>query len=136
MRGMHQNLLFQGGLGAIGLCLAGITHAAPQLLCQVTYAGQTVSVRAQPVQDPYPVPAVNIRGRFRFKPVVVGTPERVDRVLIYVYAESRPHPVLLQQARYLPPFDSTRTLTGLQRLYAGPLERELIYSCDCQETPP
>jgi len=133
---MHLQTFVPWTLGPSGLLLALAAQAAPQLSCQVTYAGETVTVRAQPVDDPYPVPAVDIRGRFRFKPVVVGTPERVDRVLIYVYAESRPHPVLVQQARYLPPFatrEPHRPLTGLQRVYAGPLERELMYSCDWQE---
>lgn len=138
MRGMQHKPLVSWALGTSCLWLAVAAQASPRLQCQVTYAGETVTVQAQPVQDPYPVAAVDIRGRFRFKPVVVGTAERVERVLIYVYAESRPHPVLVQQARYLPPFvrtDPARPLTGLQRVYAGPLERELIYSCDWQEDP-
>jgi len=133
----HCLALTFGLLGAVATAAA-----SPRLVCQVTYAGETTTLTATPVQDPYTVPAVDIRGRFRFKPVVVGTPERVERVLIYVYAESRPHPVMVQHARYLPPFTApfapagqAQPLTGLQRLYAGPLQRELIYSCDWQEAP-
>jgi hypothetical protein len=121
-------------LGAAWLAWAGSASAAPaaQLQCQVTYAGTTHTVLADPVQDPYPVPSVDIGGRFRFKPIVVGTAQRVDRVLIYAYLVDGSQALLIHQAKYLSPFPSSgspRPLTGQQYLYAGPLERELIYSC-------
>jgi len=105
-----------------------------RLQCALTYAGATQTVLARPVQDPYTVPAVEVRGRFRFKPVLVGTPERLERVNLYVYLETETQPVMVQQAKYLPPFDwpaeaRALRLTGEQRVYAGPLERELIYDC-------
>ena len=105
-----------------------------QLRCALTYAGATQTVLAQPVPDPYTVPAHDVRGRFRFKPVLVGTPARLERVNLYVYLETEAQPVLVQQAKYLPPFDwpadgRALRLTGEQRVYAGPLERELIYDC-------
>ena len=119
-------------LGAAWLAWAGSASAAPaaQLQCQVTYAGTTHTVLADPVQDPYPVPSVDIGGRFRFKPIVVGTAKRVERVLIYTYWVDGAQDLLIHQAKFLPPFAvSAQPLTGQQRLYAGPLERELIYSC-------
>ena len=115
------------------LCFcAGLASANPaaQLQCWVTYAGTTHTVLAEPVQDPYPVPSVDIGGRFRFKPIVVGTAKRVERVLIYTYWVDGAQDLLIHQAKFLPPFAvSAQPLTGQQRLYAGPLERELMYSC-------
>jgi hypothetical protein len=106
--------------------------AAPLLRCEVTYAGTTHQVQARVVQDPYPVPSVDIGGRFLFKPVMVGQGDRVDYIKLYTYLDGRRQPVLLHMAKYLPPFRPTAVpvpLTGQQYLYGGPVERELIYSC-------
>jgi hypothetical protein len=116
-------------------------HADVQLQCAVTYAGETQTVLADPVRDPYPVAAVDVRKRFRFKAVLVGEHERVDRVNLYVYQHTPQQPVLVQQAKYLPPFDwpahgQPLRLTGVQHLYAGALERELIYSCQLHRGRP
>jgi len=143
MQGMRALCLFASGrpagpvftlaaLLAVLLAGAGQAQATPaaQLQCQVTYAGSTRTVLADPVLDPYPVPSVDIGGRFRFKPIVVGTPQRVDRVLIYAYLVDGAQALPIHQAKFLPPFAPTgQPLTGQQHLYAGPLERELIYSC-------
>lgn len=122
--------------------------ASPRLLCQVTYAGTTHTVVAQPVADPYPVPSVDIGGRFRFKAVMVGrgggsgvgSEAQVSRIALYAYrTDDLPQPLLIHQAKYLPPFGLTGqplALTGEQRLYAGPLERELIYSCTLEGLTP
>jgi hypothetical protein len=117
-------------LPACSLSLAAM--AAPQLQCEVSYAGATRTVRADPVGDPYQAVSTDIAGRFRFKPVVVGTAQQVERVLVYVAVQAAQQPVPVQQVKYLGPFvpgAGTLPLTGEQRLYAGPLERELIYSC-------
>ena len=125
-------------LPLLGCCIAslwaGQAAAAAELRCAVTYAGMTRTVVATPVQDPYVQPGVDIDGRFRFKPVVVGTPTRIDRVNLYVYRVTGSQPVLVQQAKYLPPFHwpaegTPLPLTGQQHLYAGAMERELIYHC-------
>lgn len=119
------------GLLACLLIGSGSAHAvAAQLQCQVTYAGTTHTVLADPVLDPYPVPSVDIGGRFRFKPVVVGSAQRVDRVLVYAYLMDGAQALPIHQAKFLPPFPpGPQPLTGQQFLYAGPLERELMYSC-------
>ena len=113
--------------------------AAPLLRCQVTYAGTTHTIEAGPVADPYPVPSVDIGGRFRFKAVMVGNDARVDRVLLYAYLDTKRQPILVQQAKYLPPYTVTETpylLTGEQHLSAGVVDRELIYSCTLQGIQP
>lgn len=115
--------------------------ASPVLECEVTYAGHTQTVMTHPVADPYLVPAMDIAGRFRFKPIVVGDDGRIRRVLVYVYLETDAQPVLIQQAKYLPPFPGADAsgniaLTGQQHLYAGALERELIYQCHLKGVVP
>ena len=115
---------------------------APLLTCWVTYAGTTQTVVSRPVADPYPVPSVDIGGRFWFKAVMVGDSRRVDRILLYAYLDASPQPVLIHQAKYLPPFSLPKQkggplpLTGLHYLYAGLVERELIYSCNLEGLEP
>ena len=78
---------------------------------------------------------VDIGGRFRFKAVMVGSAARVDRIVIYAYLDTKRQPILVQQAKYLPPYIVSQTpyqLTGNQHLYAGVVERELMYSCTLQ----
>lgn len=120
-------------LSALGaLFLLGVASAAPQLTCQVTYAGATQTVLALPVSDPYLVPSVDIGGRFWFKAVLVGDTAQARRILLYAYQDAMPHPVLVHQAKFLPPYPRTEqpwAITGQQHVYAGPQERELIYSC-------
>lgn len=106
--------------------------AGPLLRCAVTYADATQVIEARPVADPYAVPSVEIGGRFFFKAVLVGSPEQAERVVLYAYFNVEGRPVLIQQAKYLPPFPASSgpvPLTGEQRLYAGAAERELIYRC-------
>lgn len=119
---------------AICWCMGGATavQAGPLLRCDVTYAGQTHRLTARPVSDPYGVEAVDIGGRFFFKMLMVGRASRVDHILIYTYLEQEPRPVILQEIKYLPPFRASAKpylLTGEQHVYAGPIERELIYRC-------
>jgi hypothetical protein len=127
-------------LSALGtLFFMGVASAAPQLSCQVTYAGTTQTVLARLVADPYPVPSVDIGGRFWFKAVMVGDADHINRILLYAYQDAKPHPVLVHQAKYLPPYPRTSppwAITGQQHVYAGPLERELIYSCTLEGLTP
>jgi hypothetical protein len=133
MRAMpHLPFLSLTLVALVGGLLAPVAQATPLLRCAVTYAGSTQTIDATPVADPYPVASVDIGGRFWFKPVVVGQGSRVDYVKIYVYQDTASQPMLIQEVKYLPPFANTQppaSLTGEQHLYAGHLERELIYNC-------
>ncbi len=125
------------GLALVALSLA--SQAAPLLRCQVSYAGTTHVVEARPVADPYPVPSVDIGGRFRFKAVLVGGASHIDYIKLYAYLDARRQPILIQESKYLPPFQVSATptrLTGEQYLYAGPAERELNYSCTLEGVSP
>lgn len=115
-----------------GLLLTQAALAAPLLRCDVTYAGSTTVIETKPVTDPYPVASVDIGGRFRFKAVMVGNAAQVDYIKLYAYLDASRQPLLVQEATYLPPFKTTSApylLTGEQHLFAGQVERELIYSC-------
>ncbi|MGV8898800.1 MAG: hypothetical protein ACOH2B_06115 [Burkholderiaceae bacterium] len=110
-------------------------HGAPLLRCQVTYAGTTHVVEAVPGSDPYRVPSVDIGGRFRFKAVVLGNQKRIDVINLYTYLDASRQPILIHQAKYLPPFRKSvapYALTGNNALYASNAERELQYSCSLQ----
>lgn len=141
-------------LAAWGLSTSAVaqTSTAAQLHCEVGYAGDTQTVKAQPVSDPYPVESVDIGGRFRFKAVMVGTGQRVAYIKLYSYFVGPQQPVLIHLAKYLPPFNTPLAtpsatdpterdprgthLTGTQYLYAGPAERELQYQCFLQNAQP
>jgi len=131
------------GVGLAGLLFSPSVLGAPLLLCNVTYGGASQLIQATPVKDPYPVPSVDIDGTFRFKAVMVGSSEQPDRIVLYTYFNADTatgvHPKLIQQIKYLPPFKvsvAPYPLTGEQRLYAGTLERELIYSCTLEGVQP
>ena len=130
-------------LGLAGFFLSQNVLSAPLLRCNVTYAGASQSIEAEPVTDPYPVASVDIAGRFRFKAVMIGNDAQLDRIVLYAYfnahTDSGIQPMLIQQVKYLPPFKASSIpypLTGEQRLYAGTAERELIYSCTLEGVLP
>ncbi len=134
MNGLHKQMVAWGGAGCLGLVALSPAWAAPQLECQVTYGGSTQTVVATPSDNPYTVAAAEIAGRFRFKPVLVAQANQLRSVGIYVYFQTERQPVLVQQAKYVPPYpppgpNGRIALTGEQRLYAGTMERELIYQC-------
>jgi hypothetical protein len=120
-------------LALMAFCLAAsIGMAAPLLKCDVSYAGLKHSVKVSPVVDPYTVEGRDILGRFIFKPVLLETQGKLSHVLIYVYLQQEPRPLILQQAKYVGPFaekSGAYSLTGEQHVYGGPIERELIYNC-------
>jgi hypothetical protein len=133
---------FQGFLLASVLTVAS-THAlscpliAAQdmtLTCHVTYAGETQEIAICPTPEPYSHEAVNIGHRFLFKAVHVNDENRSPRIGIYVYFGDKQSPRLIQHIQIRPPYPKLQNgdsvdLIGEQHLYAGALERELIYRC-------
>ena len=139
----YRSIQTLAGFGLAGLVFFNSVLAAPLLRCDLTYAGDTQSIEATPVADPYPVPSVDIGGRFRFKAVMVGSAAQLERIVFYAYfnadADAGNQPTLIHQVKYLPPFKASATpypLTGEQRLYAGTAECELIYSCTLEGVQP
>jgi hypothetical protein len=114
-------------------------EAAPLLRCEVVYAGSSHVIEAMPGTDPYATKSADIDGRFRFKAVVLGNAEHIEAIKLYAYYETRRQPILIQEAKYLPPFTLSAvpdSLTGHQYLYAPPLGRELQYGCALLEVEP
>lgn len=126
-------------LGAFIFLICQQVIAAPLLRCYVTYAGATQEVQATPVANPYGVPSVDIAGRFRFKAVMVGSTQKIEVINLYAYFDAQRQPILIHQAKYLPPFKYTSrpyNLTGQQYLYASEVERELQYHCTLEGVAP
>ena len=126
-------------VACLGISASAVASA--RLDCELTYGGDTQKLSVSPVSDPYAVPSVDVAGRFRFKPVLVGQGASVSHVSLYVYLDTERQPILIQQATYRPPFappaqSGPIALTGRQHLYAGPVERELIYSCSLSGVAP
>lgn len=114
---------------------------ACQLSCEVTYAGATQQLSICPTQAPYETPPVKIGERFRFKALHVNDTHLSPRISIAVYLETPQHPLLLQHVVIKPPYPlspagASADLFGEQHLYAGPLERELIYRCALTKESP
>lgn len=121
------------------LLLAGPVEAVPLLRCHLSYAGVTQTLMAVPGSDPYGVEAMDIGGRFRFKAVVIGNERHIDYIKLYAYYQSARQPVLLHEARYMPPFAATvspHDLTGLNFLYSPDLGREFQYGCTLEGVQP
>jgi len=131
--------LKKAALALVCLAMAPSVWSAALLRCEVTYAGSTQVIDTGPVADPYPVASVDIGGRFWFKAVMVGQGSRVDYVKLYAYLDTPKQPLLIHEAVFLPPFQigaAPSALTGTQHLYAGPVERELVYTCTLQGAQP
>ena len=110
-------------------------HDLPRILCEVTYAGETQNIWACPTSEPYQVKARNIRNRFQFKTYQTNASNLSPRIDIYVYQEDVAEARLIQHVVIQPPYPTAKPnarvpLMGVQHLYAGPAERELIYHCD------
>ncbi|RZL03717.1 MAG: hypothetical protein EOP36_03660 [Rubrivivax sp.] len=111
---------------------AGPSDAAV-LRCQVRYASDTVLIEVRPVADPYTVAAHDIGGRFRFKAVMVGTPQQVDHIALYAYDMELPGaPLLVHEVVHQAPFADKPALPGLtgwNHVYSAQLGREMVYGC-------
>ncbi|HXA46525.1 MAG TPA: hypothetical protein VNW52_02760, partial [Burkholderiaceae bacterium] len=124
------------GLTVLGSLFCATAFSAPLLRCELTYAGSTHIVNTMVGGDPYKTESVDVDGRFRFKTVILGTAQKIDAIKLYAYYETSRQPILIEEAKYLPPFansDSPYALTGLHMLYAPPLGRELQYGCALRE---
>lgn len=124
-------------LGRLAPALVLLTAAAPAtaatLRCQVVQGGESRVIEAAPAADPYGFRAFDIRGRFRFKPVIVGGPERIEYIKLYTYYETPQQPRLMHVAKFLAPVLPAKgeviPLAGTSVLISPRLGREIEYSC-------
>ena len=110
-----------------------------ELVCQVRYASETLTLRQAAGPDPYTAASVDTQGRFRLRAVVLGTPGQIAHVTLTSYQldEGQP-PVVLHQVRLDGPFAAQRAipdLTGWQHVYDHPLGREMRFGCALLPTP-
>lgn len=107
--------------------------ATVRLTCHATQGGSAVTVVQSAVATPYAIAATPVGGTFRFKAVVLGTPERVEQVMLYTYALRGPQAVLLHEAVYTQPPVPSPQLTGEQIVIEPGLGRDLHYRCALTE---
>jgi hypothetical protein len=124
----------------VGLLLPAVASASPRLRCQLSQGDAVEVLDFTPVMDPYTAKAVDIRGNFRFKAVVIGDERKIDYIKLYTYYLSKRQAVLLHEARYSEPRVGTTqdqaALTGTNFFYSPVLERELQYGCALIEVSP
>lgn len=123
-----------------GVCSPAVVSAAPRLRCQLGLSGATQIQDFLPVADPYGVKAIDLKGVFRFKAVVVGDERKIDYIKLYAYYQSKRQMVLLHTAHCRAPQiqadPGPDALTGTNYLYSPDLERELQYGCALLEVAP
>lgn len=127
---------------SIGLLAATLLPAAapasPRLRCQLSQGDTVQILDFAPAQDPYSAKAIDIKGNFRFKAVVIGNAQAIDYIKIYAYYQTKRQAVLLHEVKYLAPVAAPApdpaALTGTHALYSPDLGRELQYACALFET--
>ncbi len=132
--------LMQVILFAVAMSLMADVLALPTVRCRVTQAGETQTIDTRPAAMPYEFMAHDIRGHFRFKPVVVGDAGYVDYIKLYTYYQSAEQPVLMHVAKFarpgLPRGTEIIPLSGVVQLISPRLGRELEYACTLIEAGP
>ena len=123
-----------------GLLFSAGTSASPLLRCELSRGGEVQVLDFTPVTDPYSAKAVDLRGGFRFKAVVVGDAQQIEYIKLYAYYLVRRQAVLLHQAKYLNPVagatPDSAGLTGINFIYSPDLGREFQYGCALLEAAP
>jgi hypothetical protein len=126
-----------GGLG-LAACLVlaggfGCARKGPALECTVVYGGEARRLQFPSTTEPYRVVPQDVAGRFRFKAVYIRDPWSAASINLYAYQQADAGDVLLQQAKYLPPFSLGKGarygFTGRQLVYSTE-QRELEYWCE------
>ncbi len=132
--------IFIAALAAVSYSMGTMLAAAaepeansPELVCQIRYASETRMLQQSATTDPYSAATVDFDNHFRFRAVVLGSPDRIGNITVTVYelAKEAP-PVIIHQVRYQAPFNMNNeipTLTGWNHVYANYLGRELRYGC-------
>lgn len=109
----------------------GAAGAAEQLVCEVTYGGETRTLRAAPVASPYPVAPTPIGSYFLFRPVFERPAGGAALLKLYTYADRDGGPVPIHVAEFAYPAraQGRHGFTGLQRVYEPVRDGELEYWC-------
>lgn len=119
-------------LATIVFLWSGLARAET-LVCHLSYGGETVLLRAQPVASPYGVPVRAIGSYFLFRMVFQTAPRDLAAIKLYVFGEREGEPVPIHQATYpYPPRDhgAGYGFTGLQAVYEPVRDGEIQYWCE------
>jgi hypothetical protein len=110
------------------LILLSSLARADMVACHITYGGQTRTLEAQPVSDPYRVPTVQVGSYFLFKLVF----EQRTAIKTYVYADRDSGPMPLHQGIFTWPVGNSgpHGFTGLHFVYEPVRDGELEYWCE------
>lgn len=133
----YAQLVARGMLGLGAGCVAGAAlGAVPDLVCEIRYASEARIVRQQVSTDPYAARPESIGERFALKAVVLGGADYIGSITLTVLDLSVDGaPVVIHQARYLPPFNrhpELPALTGWNHVYSSVYGREFRYGCALQ----
>jgi hypothetical protein len=102
---------------------------APRVECTYSADGDARTVRVDPAPDPYRVPELAAGDRFAIKFVYVTAPSDLASLRVYAFQLTDGVPVIVHEAKYLPPFGAGRDgFTGRQLVYDDD-GRELAYAC-------
>lgn len=103
--------------------------AANEVLCDIEYASQVTPVKLAPVQDPYQLTNVDLRGDYRFTAQFL---QATNKLKTFVYYQAKDRYVLIHAAEYAVAENNcapAHNNFGLNRVYDSYLERELIFQC-------
>jgi len=114
--------------------LLGCTQKTHAVVCTCSYGGQVQRLSFPATREPYRVVPQEIGERFRLKVVYLREPWRSASLNVYAYARGEDRDVLLQEAKYLPPYSTSPSgdrfgFTGRQLVYSAE-QRELEYWCE------
>lgn len=107
-------------------------QAADEVQCEVSYGGETQTIRATPAASPYQVQPLEIGSHFLFRIVFETEPRALAAIKIYTYGRRDDVPVIVHQASYaypVRPVAGRYGFTGQQAVYEGRTDAELQYWC-------
>lgn len=131
-------------IGALAAMVAALltapAWAKAELRCRFEVNSETHHTVHGVASDPYTVAALPVGNRFRFKAILLGDPQNVESVNLYVYYNTRRQPMVMQHIQYLRPTPQSDpaadALTGRVALYSPLLGKELQYQCALAEVAP
>ena len=130
---VHRGERWRGAVsGLFAMALAGTVYAE-QVVCTVTYGGETQQLVAPPVSSPYSVNSIEVGSYFHLRVVFQKWPADLASIKIYTYADRDEGLVPVHQATYPYPLASSGAarhgLTGLHWVYEPTRDGELEYWC-------
>ncbi len=129
------------GLLVLALCCAAAAarSAAPDVVCEIRYASDSRLIRQSVTTDPYAAKPESIGERFALKAAVLSSTDQTGDIgsitLTVLDLSVEGAPVVIHQARHLPPFNMNPelpALTGWVSVYSSVYGREFRYGCALQ----